>query len=138
MEFSDYQEKATVTAIYPSSVRVVLEKLRRNGFNEEADMVERAMSSVTLDGNINYAALGLAGEAGEICNKIKKIDRDKKGLITDDERDDMKKELGDVLWYMSALASEFGISLDEIAKKNIEKLYSRMNRGVLSGSGDDR
>ncbi len=85
-----------------------------------------------------YPALGLAGEAGEVAEHAKKAIRDDAGKIGDERRAAMSKELGDVLWYVAQLASELDLSLDDIAKQNLEKLFSRQARGVLSGSGDDR
>jgi len=85
-----------------------------------------------------YPALGLAGEAGEVANKVKKILRDHDGVISDEYREAIKKELGDVLWYVAQLSAEFGIGLDDVAQANLEKLSSRMERGVLSGDGDNR
>jgi NTP pyrophosphatase (non-canonical NTP hydrolase) len=85
-----------------------------------------------------YPALGLAGEAGEVAEHAKKAIRDDSGKVSDERRAAMSKELGDVLWYVAQLASELGLSLDDIAKQNLEKLFSRQQRGVLSGSGDDR
>ncbi len=84
--------------------------------------------------NIYYPALGLSGECGEIANKVKKKMRDNVVL----DKDDMASELGDVLWYLSALATDLGLSLDDIANKNVAKLESRMKRGVIKGSGDNR
>ncbi|HUB72400.1 MAG TPA: nucleoside triphosphate pyrophosphohydrolase family protein [Solirubrobacteraceae bacterium] len=85
-----------------------------------------------------YPALGLAGEAGEVAEHAKKAIRDDGGEIGEERRAAMAKELGDVLWYVSQLATELGLDLDEIAQANLEKLLSRQRRGVLSGSGDDR
>lgn len=85
-----------------------------------------------------YPALGLAGEAGEVAEHAKKAIRDDAGVVTEERRQAMAKELGDVLWYVSQLASELGLELDEIARANVEKLLSRQRRGVLSGSGDER
>jgi NTP pyrophosphatase (non-canonical NTP hydrolase) len=85
-----------------------------------------------------YPALGLAGEAGEVAEHAKKAIRDDGGKVSDERRAAMSKELGDVLWYVAQLATELGLDLDEIAKQNLEKLFSRQARGVLSGSGDDR
>jgi NTP pyrophosphatase (non-canonical NTP hydrolase) len=90
---------------------------------------------------ISYTSLGLNGEAGEVAEKIKKIIRDHSGDLEDaitDQRDSVKKELGDVLWYISALAYEFGLSLEEVANANIKKLQSRKERNKIQGSGDDR
>ncbi len=85
-----------------------------------------------------YPALGLAGEAGEVAEHAKKAIRDDDGKVSDERKAAMSKELGDVLWYVAQLASELGLELDEIAAQNLEKLFSRQERGVLSGSGDDR
>jgi len=109
MDFKDYQKKARKTAIYPN-----------------------------VGKNFVYPALGLGGETGEVLEKIKKIIRDNNGKITPKIKEDLKKEMGDVLWYLSNLASEIGLSLDEVAEENIRKLYSRKERGEIHGSGDDR
>ena len=85
---------------------------------------------------ITYPALGLAGEAGEVADKVKKIYRDRR----DDARfkGDIAKEIGDVLWYCAALADDLGYSLQQIAEMNIYKLQCRMNKGTIIGDGDDR
>jgi NTP pyrophosphatase (non-canonical NTP hydrolase) len=85
-----------------------------------------------------YPVLGLAGETGEISEKIKKIFRDRKGEFTKDDIELLTFELGDVLWYLTQIATDLGIKMDDVAQKNIEKLYSRMERGKLGGSGDKR
>lgn len=85
-----------------------------------------------------YTTLGLAGEAGEIPNKVKKILRDNGGVITAEVVDAVGKEIGDVLWYAARLADELGLSLEQIAAGNLAKLASRKERGVIAGSGDDR
>ena len=85
-----------------------------------------------------YPVLGLNGEAGEVAEKIKKILRDKGGEINEEDKEELAKELGDVLWYLSQTATELDLSLDEIAELNIEKLNSRKERGKLSGNGDNR
>jgi len=87
---------------------------------------------------LSYPALGLAGEAGEVAEHAKKVIRDDAGTVSDERRAAMAKELGDVLWYVTQLASELGLELDQIARENLEKLFSRQRRGVLSGSGDER
>lgn len=106
MDFDEYQSRASETSAAPPR----------------------------LEGQLYYFSLGLAGEVGELLNKIKKIARDKK----EPSRDDMKGELGDVLWYLSQIAKEFGIPMSEIAEYNIKKLSSRKERGMISGSGDER
>ena len=87
---------------------------------------------------LSYPALGLAGEAGEVAEHVKKAIRDDGSQVSDARRAALSKELGDVLWYVAQLASELGLELDEIARENLDKLLSRQHRGVLSGSGDDR
>jgi len=85
-----------------------------------------------------YPALGLAGEAGEVCEHIKKAIRDDSGQITDERRQALKKELGDVMWYLAAMCSELGLTMGEVAVANMDKLADRKERGVLQGSGDER
>jgi len=96
-----------------------------------------------IDGNLNecgllYPALGLAGEAGEAANKIKKIARDNYGIITEDMRKIVRKEIGDCGWYLAELATRLGESLESILCDNYLKLKDRQERGVLTGSGDER
>ncbi len=109
MTFGEYQREARKTAVYPN-----------------------------LGSNVYYPALGLAGEAGEVCEKIKKIMRDDDGQVSDEKRAAVSKELGDVLWYVANTAAEFNLHMEDIAGQNIEKLQSRKERGVLKGSGDNR
>tara|TARA_Y100000816_G_C25963719_1_gene502862 strand:+ start:69 stop:398 length:330 start_codon:yes stop_codon:yes gene_type:complete len=109
MDFKTYQKKARTTAQYPD-----------------------------LGSNYIYPTLGLVGEAGEVAEKVKKVIRDKKGIFDEDSRNAIKKELGDVLWYISNLCNEFNFELDSVAIKNLEKLQSRVSKGRISGSGDDR
>lgn len=111
MELSEYQKKTQSTAVYPGKE--------------------------TLQG-VLYTALGLAGEAGEVCNKIKKILRDDKGHVSDFTRVRVCDELGDVLWYLAALAHELNADLSVIAENNIAKLANRYANGTLHGSGDAR
>ncbi len=106
MNFSEYQNDSNDTAIYPDE----------------------------LKGRFFYPSLGLAGEVGELLNKVKKIARDNAKF----SKEDIEGEIGDVLWYLSQLCTEFDISLEEAAKHNLEKLKSRKERGVISGSGDNR
>lgn len=85
-----------------------------------------------------YPTLGLANEAGEVAGKVKKIFRDKGGLIGEAERQALKGELGDVLWYLAQVCTELGLSLDEVAEQNLEKLASRLERNQIGGEGDER
>lgn len=82
--------------------------------------------------------LGLVGESGEIAEKFKKIIRDKKGKLTDEDKTEIIKELGDVLWYITTIAHLLDSDLETVAKRNNEKLLSRKARGTISGSGDNR
>jgi NTP pyrophosphatase (non-canonical NTP hydrolase) len=94
------------------------------------------------DKGIIYPALGLAGEAGEAVDKIKKLWRNKDikygEQYSDEERTELVKELGDVLWYLSAIALELEVSLQEVAEVNIDKLLDRKERNVLKSEGDNR
>ena len=102
---SDYQHKACSTAIFPK---------------------ETALA---------YLTLGLAGEAGEIANKAKKLIRDGDNPA---KRAEITKELGDVCWYIAVLAQELGVNLGRVMEDNLEKLADRKSRGMLQGSGDNR
>lgn len=86
-----------------------------------------------------YPALGLAGEAGEVANKVKKVIRDANSDFESNERKKaIAEEIGDVLWYCATLAHDLGFSLEEICQMNYEKLLSRKNRNKLHGNGDNR
>ena len=108
MEFNDYQKQAAATAIYPREMKGV------------------------------YPVLGLAGETGEVAEKVKKVIRDHGGDFSDEARLEIAKELGDVLWYLAATAGDLGYTLNDIAELNLQKLHSRQSRNVLHGSGDNR
>ena len=99
MNFEEYQSEASQTALY-----------------------SRRME------NLEYPTLGLAGEAGEVANIVKKIQRDHGGVINEEIRGKLRDELGDVLWYISACADELGLTLDEIAAFNVNKLAKRHGR----------
>ena len=109
MDFNEYQTKSRKTANFPSIGHPVI-----------------------------YPTLGLTNEAGEVAGKIKKVFRDKDGQVSDETREALKAELGDVLWYLAQIATELGLTLDEIAEYNIEKLMSRLERGTIRGDGDNR
>lgn len=85
-----------------------------------------------------HLVLGLVGEAGEIAEKVKKLVRDQNSDLARLDRDDMAAELGDVLWYTAVLANFLDLSLDDIARRNVEKLADRSRRAVIGGSGDHR
>ena len=108
MTFEEYQEAAKKTAIYPSTHRVL------------------------------YPALGMAGEAGEVANKVKKLVRDGLEKQPDDWRQQIASEIGDVLWYCAALAHDLNIPLAQIAAQNRDKLLARKEAGTIGGSGDKR
>ena len=108
MDFKDYQRAAARTAIYSGAHRVV------------------------------YPALGLASEAGEVAGQIKKVLRDQAGDFEAAPVEALRDELGDVLWYLATLATDLGLSLDEIAERNLEKLACRAERGRIGGEGDTR
>ncbi len=109
MTFNEYQKQARKTAIYPN-----------------------------LNNNLSYPTLGLCGEAGEVAEKVKKIERDQGGIWSNKNKDEIKLELSDVLWYIANIACEIDVALEDIAISNIEKLQSRQKRGKLQGSGDNR
>lgn len=92
-------------------------------------------TALPVSQNINYMALGLAGEAGEVANKVKKIMRDGDSPQL---RAAIRKELGDTLWYAASLATVMGMNLNDIAEENLGMLRSRMERQVIRGSGDER
>src|ERR1700704_388477 len=93
---------------------------------------------VRTDHPIVYPTLGLVNEAGEVAGKVKKIFRDKGGVIADADREALKGELGDVLWYLAAICTELDLRLEDVAAANLAKIFSRMERGVLGGEGDTR
>jgi len=105
MELNEYQELARSTAIYPKEFSVI------------------------------YPTLGLAGESGEVAEKVKKSIRDNHGEFN---KEAIQKELGDVMWYIANIASDLELKLEDIAQMNVAKLKSRQERGVLQGSGDNR
>jgi NTP pyrophosphatase (non-canonical NTP hydrolase) len=82
--------------------------------------------------------LGLSDESGEVLGKFKKLLRDKNGVLSDEDKKEIVKEIGDVLWYVASLTHLLGYSLDEVAQMNLDKLASRKQRGVIKGSGDNR
>ena len=109
MKFEEYQILSRKTAIYPNKGK-----------------------------NLSYPVLGLCGESGEVAEKVKKILRDKKGKLDSKSKQELVKEMGDVLWYLSAIASELKISLEEVARINVTKLSNRQKENKIHGSGDNR
>lgn len=85
-----------------------------------------------------YLAMGLAGESGEVVDKLKKIVRNNDGSFSEEEKLEIQKELGDVLWYISQLCEELGLSLEEVARTNRAKLEDRKTRSVIKSRGDNR
>ena len=108
MDFNSYQRTAKTTAIYPATHKIL------------------------------YPALGLAGEAGEVANKVKKLVRDGTSSLPKEWKEQIGSEIGDVLWYCAVLADDLGISLGKIASENETKLQNRKKKGTISGSGDTR
>lgn len=88
--------------------------------------------------SLSYLVMGLAGEAGEVANKYKKIIRDKSGILEDSDIVEIGSELGDVLWYVTRLCDELDLWVDDVIADNYHKLESRLRRGKIGGSGDDR
>jgi NTP pyrophosphatase (non-canonical NTP hydrolase) len=103
---------------------------------------KRALTTVMSKGDefkdTLHWVLGINGEAGEVAEKVKKIIRDKDGKISDEDKKELAKELGDVLWYLAVFAHDLGFDFEQVAKDNLEKLQNRQARGVLGGSGDNR
>lgn len=108
---NQYQEGARETAIYPGQNRFL---------------------------GLLYTVMGLGGEAGELSNKVKKLMRDHQYRLHEAARERLINELGDVLWYVAAVSSELGVTLDTVASRNLEKLAARQKTGALGGSGDER
>jgi NTP pyrophosphatase (non-canonical NTP hydrolase) len=118
MDFNDYQKQSRATAIYPT--------------------LEYPDEEGNLSIGFIYPAMGLAGETGEVLEKCKKILRDDRGIPSNEKVADIEKEIGDVMWYIAQLCTEFDLNMSTCAEKNLAKLASRKERGVLQGSGDNR
>lgn len=88
--------------------------------------------------DIIYLALGITGESGEIADHVKKMLRDDHGILTNERKTLLIKELGDVLWYVAKMAGELNVTLNDIAEINLKKITDRVTRGVQHGSGDNR
>lgn len=119
MNFNEYQESAR----------------KYDTFSHE-DFV-RAGSKVS-DVGVLEKVLGIAGEAGEACDKIKKIIRDNDGVVTDEKRLEIIKEFGDVLWYLAMVSRYLGVEFNEVAEINLKKLEDRFQRNQIHGAGDNR
>ncbi len=107
-------------------------------FDEYQRQSRKTWSLIHTDHAIVYPTLGLANEAGEVAGKVKKIFRDRGGEITPADREALKGELGDVLWYLAQIATELDLSLEEIASANLSKLFDRLECGKIKGDGDTR
>jgi len=94
-------------------------------------------TAIYKDG-IFYPVLGLCGESGEVADKIKKIYRDNDGIISEENKEQIVKEMGDVLWYLANMATDLGVTLEDVAKKNLEKIQSRQEKDLIHGEGDNR
>lgn len=103
---------------------------------------KQALTTVLSTGDpfkdLLHWVLGLNGEAGEVAEKLKKIIRDKNSVISEEDKQEMAKEIGDVLWYLAVFAHDLGVPFDAIAQQNLDKLKSRKDRGALGGNGDNR
>lgn len=136
LTFSEYQEKAHTLAIYDGW---------QKRFNEthhqvlsENPILKEDINSVFNMLHIAYTLFGLSGEVGELLGKMKKIIRDDIGDITPNKVNEMSKELGDTMWYQSEFAKLLDLDMGGVAQQNLDKLFSRKDRGVLGGSGDNR
>jgi len=107
-------------------------------FNHYQKQSRKTWGLVKMDHPIVYPTMGLVNEAGEVAGKVKKIFRDRSGEISDADREDLKSELGDVLWYLAQICTELGLTLEEVAGHNLEKLFDRLERGQIKGDGDNR
>ncbi len=109
-----------------------------DNFDRYQEESRKTWHLIHTDHAIVYPTLGLTNEAGEVAGKVKKLFRDKGGEISDADREALKQELGDVLWYLTQICTELGLSLQEVAEANLEKLFSRQARGQIRGDGDTR
>lgn len=116
MLINDYQKVAHETASYPSGTV--------GEYQHAVDYI--------------YPALGLAEEAGEVAGKFAKAVRDNEGVLDEVRKREIIKELGDVCWFVAELCTVLHVPLSEVMQKNLDKLASRKERGVIHGSGDNR
>ena len=117
MKFDEYQEAVS----------------KFDTFEKPGDVLENLGQAAVM-----AKLLGLAGESGEVLDKFKKVLRDKEGRLSEEDREEIVKELGDVTWYVASIARYLGVPFSEVAEGNVEKLTSRLKRGVLHGEGDNR
>jgi NTP pyrophosphatase (non-canonical NTP hydrolase) len=122
MDFNQYQKEAAKTAQYPEC---------HVGFVDNGHDCCKSASYL-------YPVLGLVGEAGEVAEKIKKIIRNKAGTPSEEDIQEIAKELGDVLWYIAALCTELELEMDTVATNNIAKLQDRLKRDKIKSEGDNR
>jgi len=125
MNFNEYQKKTRETAEYPTCLL-------------EEDQEAENVAPVYRELRWIYTALGLAGEAGEVADKFKKIIRDKGGRVSSTDQEAIKLELGDVLWYVAQICDCLDIRMGDVATANISKLAKRKAKGTINGSGDHR
>jgi NTP pyrophosphatase (non-canonical NTP hydrolase) len=107
-------------------------------FNRYQQESRKTWNVIPMNHPIVYPTMGLVNEAGEVAGKIKKIFRDNGGQISEVDRQALKSELGDVLWYLAQICTELNLSLEEVAEYNLIKLFSRLDRDKIRGDGDNR
>ena len=112
--------------------------MKIENFDRYQQESRKTWNVIPMNHSIVYPTMGMVNEAGEVAGKVKKIFRDRGGEITDADRQALKKELGDVLWYLAQICTELDLSLQEVAEANLIKLFSRLERGQIKGDGDER
>lgn len=128
---NEYQQLCLKTAIYDKNLKFY-PVLGLSG--ESAEVTEKLLEMLYK----SMLMMEINSRTGKISEKVKKIYRDKNGLFSEEDRLTIAKELGDLNWYSAVLAHEMGYTLEEIMQMNLDKLKSRQERNVISGSGDDR
>ena len=128
VNLNDYQQTAHETAVYGGVIEMIAERIRMDG----SDQIAIEFLSLA------YCALGLAGEAGEFSNKVKKALHDHEGKLDPEIIEDLLDELGDAQWYLAEAASRLNALLSTVAEMNLAKLQARRTHGRISGSGDQR
>ena len=112
--------------------------MKIENFDRYQQESRKTWNVIPMNHSIVYPTMGMVNEAGEVAGKVKKIFRDHGGEITEADRQALKKELGDVLWYLAQICTELDLSLQEVAEANLVKLFSRLERGQIRGDGDER